>query len=231
MNPTFNSYTSHSKSSSGTDLTGVQSVTTCINAETLSKEISRVVSSLEVEGIIYDSDSDISQESIAEKKILKIDKKLSKHKAMDKVEKRRLQNRKSALKCRLRKTHTIQSSMQQISLMTKEVGQLKQERQSLYEEISQLKDKLRDEQLKVAKMMSQIPAQAHQQTPVYTYSQPMQYVQTQPNNSNNHHGLNNLMVQPLLQGGIQPSQYYPNVYVKYPSQQQNAVPMFNQYTM
>jgi hypothetical protein len=80
------------------------------------------VSSLETDGIIYDSDSDISLEAVAEKKIHKIDKKLSKHKAMDKVEKRRLQNRKSALKCRLRKTHTIQQSMHEISLLTKEVG-------------------------------------------------------------------------------------------------------------
>jgi hypothetical protein len=65
------------------------------------------VSNLETEGLIFDSDSDISHEEVAERKIIKIDKKLFKHKAMDKIEKRRLQNRKSALKCRLRKTHTI----------------------------------------------------------------------------------------------------------------------------
>jgi len=49
-----------------------------------------VVSSLETEGLIFDSDSDISHEEVAERKIIKIDKKLSKHKAMDKIEKRRL---------------------------------------------------------------------------------------------------------------------------------------------
>lgn len=44
----------------------------------------------DLEGLIYDSDSDISHEAVAEKKIVKIDKKLFKHKQMDKVEKRRL---------------------------------------------------------------------------------------------------------------------------------------------
>ena len=39
---------------------------------------------------VYDSESDISDESRAEKKIQKIDKKLKKNKQMDKVEKRRL---------------------------------------------------------------------------------------------------------------------------------------------
>lgn len=72
--------------------------------------------------LIYDSESDISEESVAEKKIVKIDKKLRKHKQMDKIEKRRLQNRKSALKCRLRKSHLIAS-------LSQEVDQLKSQRQ------------------------------------------------------------------------------------------------------
>lgn len=92
------------------------------NQENLSKEDTQANGSHDHDGLIYDSDSsDISQEAVAEKKILKIDRKLFKHKAMDKVEKRRLQNRKSALKCRLRKSHTIAS-------LSKEVGQLKVER-------------------------------------------------------------------------------------------------------
>jgi F0F1-type ATP synthase epsilon subunit len=76
--------------------------------DSFSKEISVIVSTAEREGLM-DSESDISAESVAEKKIQKIDKKLNRHKQMDKAEKRRLQNRKSALKCRLRKSHTIQS--------------------------------------------------------------------------------------------------------------------------
>jgi hypothetical protein len=87
----------------------------------MSKELSNGMGSLDHDGLIYDSDSDISHESVAEKKIQKIDRKLTKHKAMDKVEKRRLQNRKSALKCRLRKSHTI-------AALSKEVGALKDHR-------------------------------------------------------------------------------------------------------
>ena len=49
-------------------------------------------------------DSDISNEVNAELKITKIDKKLNKKSiTITKVDKRRLQNRRSALKCRLRK--------------------------------------------------------------------------------------------------------------------------------
>lgn len=85
--------------------------------------------------MIYDSESDISQEEVAEKKILKIDRKLFRHKEIDKVEKRRLQNRKSALKCRLRKTHTIKTQEQTITELNQEVGKLRQERLSLFEEV------------------------------------------------------------------------------------------------
>ena len=54
-----------------------------------------------------DDDIDISNELVAEVKIEKIDKKLAKTKGISKCEKRRLQNRRSALKCRLRKAHLI----------------------------------------------------------------------------------------------------------------------------
>lgn len=83
---------------------------------------------LEVQSELCESESDISHESRAEKKIQKIDKRLKKNKQMDKVEKRRLQNRKSALKCRLRKSHTIAS-------LSKDVAQMKDERQTLHEEV------------------------------------------------------------------------------------------------
>lgn len=53
-----------------------------------------------------EDDDDVSNESIAEQKILKIDRRLNRS-AIDKTQKRRLQNRKSALKCRLRKSHLI----------------------------------------------------------------------------------------------------------------------------
>ncbi len=89
-----------------------------------SKELTHMQDDHQDDGLIYDSDSDISHEGVAEKKIVKIDRKLFKHKEMDKVEKRRLQNRKSALKCRLRKSHTIAS-------LSKEVAQIKEEKQSL----------------------------------------------------------------------------------------------------
>lgn len=89
----------------------------------------------EHDGLIYDSESDISQEEVAEKKILKIDRKLFRHKEIDKIEKRRLQNRKSALKCRLRKTHTIKTQEQTITELNQEVGKLRQERLSLFEEV------------------------------------------------------------------------------------------------
>lgn len=51
----------------------------------------------------FENDSDISNEVNAELKITKIDKKLKKSITINKVDKRRLQNRRSALKCRLRK--------------------------------------------------------------------------------------------------------------------------------
>jgi bZIP transcription factor len=62
-------------------------------------------------------------------KIQKIDVRLMKNKQMDRVEKRRLQNRKSALKCRLRKSHII-------ATLTEEVKTMKVERQNLYAEVS-----------------------------------------------------------------------------------------------
>ena len=48
---------------------------------------------------------------------------------MDKAEKRKLQNRKSALKCRLRKSFTI-------AQLSSEVTMMKSERLSLIEEVS-----------------------------------------------------------------------------------------------
>ena len=129
MNPTSNSSSYNAKKSSSADLVGVETLCTVVNNNAGSDgEISNHLNSLQYDNIIDDSESDISHESVAEKKIIKIDRKLQKYKAMDKVQKRRLQNRKSALKCRIRKTHTISS-------LTKEVGHLKQERFSLYEEV------------------------------------------------------------------------------------------------
>lgn len=56
----------------------------------------------------FREDDDVSNESVAENKIVKIDRRLSKYRTViDKTSKRRLQNRKSALKCRLRKSHLI----------------------------------------------------------------------------------------------------------------------------
>lgn len=56
----------------------------------------------------FGEDDDVSNESVAEKKIVKIDRRLNKNRTViDKTSKRRLQNRKSALKCRLRKSHLI----------------------------------------------------------------------------------------------------------------------------
>lgn len=52
-----------------------------------------------------------------------------KHKEMDKAIKRRLQNRKSALKCRLRKTHTIQT-------LSVESTSLKEECTTLFDEVN-----------------------------------------------------------------------------------------------
>jgi hypothetical protein len=57
--------------------------------DSFSKELSHIVSTAEKEGLL-ESDEDISAESVAEKKIEKIDRKLTKHRAMDKAEKRRL---------------------------------------------------------------------------------------------------------------------------------------------
>lgn len=121
-----NSLNVSSTSSVRLDLSGVNSL--IYHSGSLSKDASQALASHDVDGLIYDSDSDISHEAVAEKKIVKIDRKLHKHREMDKVEKRRLQNRKSALKCRLRKSHTIAS-------LTKEVTHLKEERKTLYEEV------------------------------------------------------------------------------------------------
>lgn len=54
-----------------------------------------------------DGDHEISNEVDAEVKIDKIDKKLAKSKGISKSDKRRLQNRRSALKCRIRKAKLI----------------------------------------------------------------------------------------------------------------------------
>jgi hypothetical protein len=68
-----------------------------------------------------EEDDDVSNESIAERKILKIDRRLSKNRQqIDKTQKRRLQNRKSALKCRLRKSHLIAALQNEVSLIKSE---------------------------------------------------------------------------------------------------------------
>ncbi|TNV81621.1 hypothetical protein FGO68_gene12458 [Halteria grandinella] len=106
----------------------------------------------------FGEDDDVSNESVAEKKIVKIDRRLNKNRTViDKTSKRRLQNRKSALKCRLRKSHLIQT-------LQSEVGQLKLERQSLFSEIFQLKESLKEEQLsKSAVMVEFTKLQQHHQ--------------------------------------------------------------------
>ena len=75
-----------------------------------------------------EDDSDISNEVNAEMKINKIDKKLQKSYQINKVDKRRLQNRRSALKCRLRKAHTI-------TTLSQEVANLKNEHSYLISEV------------------------------------------------------------------------------------------------
>ena len=68
-----------------------------------------------------EEDDDVSNESIAERKILKIDRRLSNNRQqIDKTQKRRLQNRKSALKCRLRKSHLIAALQNEVSLIKSE---------------------------------------------------------------------------------------------------------------
>ena len=68
-----------------------------------------------------EDDDDVSNESVAERKILKIDRRLSKHRQqIDKTQKRRLQNRKSALKCRLRKSHLIVALQHEVALIKSE---------------------------------------------------------------------------------------------------------------
>jgi hypothetical protein len=68
-----------------------------------------------------EEDDDVSNESIAERKILKIDRRLSKNRQqIDKTQKRRLQNRKSALKCRLRKSHLIAALQNEVALIKSE---------------------------------------------------------------------------------------------------------------
>lgn len=56
-----------------------------------------------VRDIDDEDDIDISNELVAELKIKKIDEKLIKSKGISKSDRRRLQNRRSALKCRMRK--------------------------------------------------------------------------------------------------------------------------------
>lgn len=151
MNPTL-SEISHSSQedkasriSSGLDLSSAQSISTIIYQSSQSKDASssasshqnRIESSVEQEDFDEgeDSELDISHEEVAERKIVKIDKKLNKFKAMDKAEKRRLQNRKSALKCRLRKTHTIHTQEKVISALHEEISQLKNSKQSMFEQV------------------------------------------------------------------------------------------------
>eukprot|EP00347_Sterkiella_histriomuscorum_P020527 403337463 len=228
MNPVANSYTAERKPSSGLDLSGVQSLSTYLNPEQLSKDASQALGSHDDNGLIYDSESDISHESIAEKKIIKIDKKLSKSKVMDKVEKRRLQNRKSALKCRLRKTHIIKSQEQQINQLNAQVGKMMVERQSLYEEIANLKDKLKDEQLHTAQIMAKgaitpVNTAIHypQQNQQY-YQQPQQaYPMMQSQPYTNTQSGQRFMVQPMIQN-MQPQAFYPPVYFKLPTHQQQG---------
>ena len=103
-----------SRASSELDLSS-HSISNFMNHATQSKDCSSAgsipvridCSGAEDEEEFDSSEFDISHEEGAERKIVKIDKKLNQFKAMDKAEKRRLQNRKSALKCRLRKTATI----------------------------------------------------------------------------------------------------------------------------
>ena len=68
-----------------------------------------------------EDDDDVSNESVAERKILKIDRRLLKNRQqIDKTQKRRLQNRKSALKCRLRKSQLIAALQIEVGLIKSE---------------------------------------------------------------------------------------------------------------
>lgn len=84
-----NSFIATSNYSSQLDVAGVHMLSTLMNRDTFSKETSKSVASHDIDGLIDDSDSDISHEAVAEKKIQKIDRKLFKHKDMDKALKRR----------------------------------------------------------------------------------------------------------------------------------------------
>jgi hypothetical protein len=65
-----------------------------------------------------EEDDDVSNESVAERKIMKIDRRLTKNRqVIDKTQKRRLQNRKSALKCRLRKSHLIATLQNEVAYL------------------------------------------------------------------------------------------------------------------
>jgi hypothetical protein len=59
-------------------------------------------------------ESDVTNEPNTNLKIDKINKKLSKSRSINKVEKRRLQNRKSALRCRLKKVNMIRELSDQV---------------------------------------------------------------------------------------------------------------------
>ena len=76
-----------------------------------------------------EDDIDISNELVAEAKIEKIDKKLAKTKGISKCEKRRLQNRRSALKCRMRKANLI-------TTLSQEVGELQLTNSNLLAQVS-----------------------------------------------------------------------------------------------
>ena len=82
MNPKYtNSYTtSSSNTNSRCNLAGIQSLSKLMNQDTFSKEIRIVINSAKSNELIYESESDVSHESVAEKKILKIDHKLRKYK-------------------------------------------------------------------------------------------------------------------------------------------------------
>ena len=73
---------------------------------------------MEVEDLNCQSENiDVTHEPNAKLKIAKINKKLKKCNGINKVEKRRLQNRKSALRCRLKKVTMIKE-------LSEEVGNL-----------------------------------------------------------------------------------------------------------
>lgn len=68
----------------------------------------------EIQSSFHDDDNDVANELFAERKILRIGRLLEKT-VMDKIQKRRLQNRKSAIKCRMRKSHLITTLLKEVS--------------------------------------------------------------------------------------------------------------------